>query len=83
MMLFKEKRLNSAASRAYYASYQAMWAALGEPKEGKVWRHLGIIKHFITGYWFQPNIKGEGPRLLEEQTTAIKETLFLSDQKRL
>jgi len=29
MMLFNEKRFNSAASRAYYASYQAMWAALG------------------------------------------------------
>ena len=35
MVLFNEKRFNSAASRAYYASYQAMWAALGEPKEGK------------------------------------------------
>ena len=28
MVLFNDKRLNSAASRAYYASYQAMWAAL-------------------------------------------------------
>ena len=36
MMLFNEKWFNSAASRAYYASYQAMWAALGEPKEGRV-----------------------------------------------
>jgi uncharacterized protein (UPF0332 family) len=25
--LFNDKRFNSAASRAYYASYQAMWAA--------------------------------------------------------
>ncbi|EFK08114.1 conserved hypothetical protein [delta proteobacterium NaphS2] len=28
MILVKKKRINSAASRAYYASYQAMWAAL-------------------------------------------------------
>lgn len=35
--LHKNGRINSGASRAYYASYQAMWAALGEPKEGRVW----------------------------------------------
>jgi uncharacterized protein (UPF0332 family) len=33
--LFNQKRFNSSASRAYYASYQAMWAALGEPMEEK------------------------------------------------
>ena len=47
--LFNKKRLNSSVSRAYYASYQAMWAALGDPEEGKVWRHLAIIKHFVRG----------------------------------
>ena len=34
--LFNKKRFNSSASRAYYASYQAMWAALGDPEEGKM-----------------------------------------------
>ena len=63
MMLFKENRFSSAASRAYYASYQAMWAALGEPKEGKVWRHLAIIKHFVRGYWFEPAHEKAGPGL--------------------
>ena len=48
--LFNQKRFNSAASRAYYASYQAMWSALGEPRDGKTWRHLAIIKHFVRGY---------------------------------
>ncbi len=72
MMLFREKRFNSAASRAYYASYQAMWAALGEPKEGKVWRHLGIIKHFVTGYWFESGQKGIGPGLLEEKRLPLR-----------
>jgi uncharacterized protein (UPF0332 family) len=71
-MLFKEKRFNSAASRAYYASYQAMWAALAEPKEGKAWRHLGIIKHFVTGYWFEPGHKGTGPRVLEDKRLPLR-----------
>ena len=31
--LFKEKRFNSSASRAYYASYQAMWAALVDKRD--------------------------------------------------
>jgi len=33
-MLFQDGRWNSTIGRAYYASYQAMWSALGEPKEG-------------------------------------------------
>ncbi len=70
--LFRKRRFNSAASRAYYASYQAMWAALGEPEEGKVWRHLGIIKHFVSGYWFEPRYKGMGPGLLEEKRLPLR-----------
>jgi uncharacterized protein (UPF0332 family) len=72
MILFKEKRFNSAASRAYYASYQAMWAALGEPKEGRVWRHLAIIKHFVTGYWFEPGHKKAGPGRLEDKRLPLR-----------
>ena len=72
MMLFKEKRFNSAASRAYYASYQAMWAALGEPEEGRVWRHLAIIKHFVTGYWYEPDHEETGPGLLEEKRLPLR-----------
>ena len=53
-MLLQEGRWNSAVGRAYYASYQAMCAALGEPVEGNIWRHLAIIKHFVRGYWFLP-----------------------------
>jgi hypothetical protein len=43
-------RLDSAVSRAYYAAYQAMWAALESPPRGGQWRHLGIISHFVRGY---------------------------------
>ena len=70
--LFGRERYNSSASRAYYASYQAMWAALGEPAEGKIWRHLAIIKHFVRGYWFAPNHPKTGPGLLEDKRLPLR-----------
>ena len=70
--LFKNGRYNSAASRAYYASYQAMWAALGDPADGKIWRHLAIIKHFVRGYWFEPNLPKTGPGLLEDKRLSLR-----------
>ena len=70
--LFNKKRFNSAASRAYYASYQAMWAALGEPRDGKIWRHLAIIKHFVRGYWFEPDHMEAGPGLLEDKRLPLR-----------
>lgn len=71
--LCEQQRFNSAVSRAYYASYQAMWAALGEPQEGKIWRHLAIIKHFVRGYWFAPEHAHTGPGLLEEKRFALRQ----------
>lgn len=64
-ILFHGERWNSAVARAYYASYQAMWAALGNPVEGDIWRHLAIIKHFVRGYWFQPSHPENAPGLVE------------------
>jgi hypothetical protein len=58
--------LASAVSRAYYAAYQAMWAALGDPPgTGGRWRHEAIINHFVRGYWFMPTHPTTGPGLLE------------------
>lgn len=50
-----------------------MWAALGEPRDGKIWRHLAIIKHFVRGYWFAPDHSQSGPRLLEEKRFALRQ----------
>lgn len=72
MELFGNERFNSSASRAYYASYQAMWAALGDPEEGKIWRHLAIIKHFVRGYWFAPNHPKTAPGLLEDKRLPLR-----------
>jgi len=70
--LFNQKRYNSSASRAYYASYQAMWAALDEPRDEKMWRHLAIIKHFVRGYWFAPDHQRTGPGLLEDKRLPLR-----------
>lgn len=63
--LFDTGRLESAVSRAYYAAYHAMWAALGDPPRGGQWRHIGIISHFVRGYWHDPAHSQTGPGLLE------------------
>ena len=70
--LYNSGRFNSSTSRAYYASYQAMWAALSDPEDGKIWRHLAIIKHFVRGYWFAPNQPKTGPGLLEEKRLPLR-----------
>jgi uncharacterized protein (UPF0332 family) len=70
--LFNKGSFNSSASRAYYASYQAMWAALGDPEDGKIWRHLAIIKHFVRGYWFAPNHPKTAPGLLEDKRLPLR-----------
>ena len=64
-LLSEQKRYNSSISRLHYASYQAMWAALGNPEAGRVWKHLAIIKPFVHGYWFDPAHPGQSQGLLE------------------
>jgi uncharacterized protein (UPF0332 family) len=64
--LLAADRFASAVSRAYYAVYQAMWAALGDPPDtGSRWRHAAIINHFVRGYWFAPTHPPTGAGLLE------------------
>jgi len=52
--LLAADRLASAVSRAYYAAYHAMWAALGDPSRAEGGRHRAIINHFVRGYWCVP-----------------------------
>jgi uncharacterized protein (UPF0332 family) len=52
-------------SRCYYAIYQAMWAAVGAPKKKPRWEHLGIMKTFVRGSWFNPNAEIRGPGVFE------------------
>ena len=69
--LLAADRLASAVSRAYYAAYQAMWAALGDPPRDDRWRHGAIINHFVCGYWFAPMHPPTGPGLMEPLRFAL------------
>ena len=47
---FTKKDSIVLASRAYYASYQAMWAALGDPEEGKIWG-MNEGRSYLVSLW--------------------------------
>jgi uncharacterized protein (UPF0332 family) len=44
-----------SVARSYYACYQAMWAAVGDPALG-LWRHGGLINAFCRGRWATPTL---------------------------
>jgi len=52
-------------SRCYYAAYQAMWAAMGDPPTKPRWEHIGVIKAFVRGRWDDPSYPMTGPGLYE------------------
>ena len=54
-----------AISRCYYAAYQAMWTALGDPPTKPRWEHIGVINMFVRGRWDDPSHPMTGPGLYE------------------
>ncbi len=40
-------------SRSYYACFQAMWVAVGDPALGW-WKHRGLIQNFCYAQWAVP-----------------------------
>lgn len=54
-----------------------MWSALGNPVEGKIWRHLAVIKHFVRGYWYKPDHPRELPGLFEHLRLPLRQ-LYIS-----
>jgi len=67
MELFRQEKYNSAVSRLYYSSYQAMWAALGDPPDGD-WKPLAIIRQFVQTYC----VNSENPDSQEEKQRALR-----------
>jgi uncharacterized protein (UPF0332 family) len=51
--LYVKGLYRACVSRGYYACYQAMWVALGDPPTG-AWRHGGIAQQFCRGRWADP-----------------------------
>ncbi len=76
-ILYEHKSYNSAISRLYYSSYQAMWAAIGNPEEGRIWKHLAIIKPFVHGHWFNPKHPVQSEGLLEHFRLPLRQLYAL------
>lgn len=43
----------TCVSRSYYACFQAMWVAVGDPSLGS-WKHHGLTQTFCRGRWAEP-----------------------------
>jgi len=52
-LCFDNGFFGASATRSYYAAYQAMWIAVGDPPLRR-WRHQGLMQHFCFGQWTQP-----------------------------
>lgn len=59
-------------SRCYYATYQAMWTAVGEPEKKPRWEHFGLIKTFVRGNWCDSRVGSKGPGVFERQRFALR-----------
>ncbi|MBI3304322.1 MAG: HEPN domain-containing protein [Deltaproteobacteria bacterium] len=70
--LLEHEDSRGCVSRCYYAAYQAMWAAVGDPEKKPRWEHFGIIKIFVRGNWLDPQAASKGPGVFERQRFALR-----------
>ena len=68
----KQRHYSACAGLAYYACFQAMWVALGDPPAGE-WRHGGITRHFCYGQWASPPIIPTNLAVLHKRLLALYE----------
>ncbi|MCL6643115.1 MAG: HEPN domain-containing protein [Candidatus Bipolaricaulota bacterium] len=48
----KQGFYSESTTLSYYACYQAMWVAVGDPPAG-LWRHGGLMNEFCRARWQQ------------------------------
>ena len=70
-VLLAHTDFRGCVSRSYYAAYQAMWAAVGDPEKKPRWEHFGIIKSFVRGRWLNSHVGFRGPGIFESQRFAL------------
>ena len=68
----RQQRYRASAGLAYYACFQAMWAALRDPPLGE-WRHLGITRRFCHGRWADPPLVPTSLATLYKRLLALYE----------
>src|SRR5262245_17634630 len=69
---FQQQHYRACAGLAYYACFQAMRVALGDPPLGE-WRHGGITRRFCHGQWTRPPIDPTSLSVLYRRLLALYE----------
>src|SRR5688572_14836168 len=70
--VFHQQRYKACTGLAYYAGFQAIWVALGDPPTGE-WRHVGITRRFCHGQWATPSLLPNSLRTLYKRLLALYE----------
>ena len=70
--VLKQHLYRACVGLAYYACFQAMWVALGDPPSGE-WRHVGITRRFCHGQWAEPPIVPTSLVALHKRLLALYE----------
>jgi uncharacterized protein (UPF0332 family) len=68
----RQQRYRACVGLAYYACFQAMWVALGDPPLGE-WRHVGITRRFCHGQWTDPPLIPTSLAALHRRLLALYE----------
>jgi len=72
----------TSVSRSYYACFQAMWVALGDPPLGE-WKHGGLMQTFCRGQWAAPVILPTSLATLYKKLLALYDLRLDADYRAL
>ena len=71
-----------SVSRSYYACFQAMWGAVGDPPLGQ-WKHGGLMKTFCLGRWAEPILLPTSLASLYKKLLAVYDLRLDADYRAL
>jgi hypothetical protein len=72
----------TSASRSYYACFQAIWVALGDPPLG-TWKHGGLMQTFCRGQWADPVLLPTSLATLYKRLLALYDLRLDADYRAL
>ena len=72
----------TSASRSYYACFQAMWVAVGDPPL-RLWKHHGLMQAFCRGQWADPVLLPTSLALLYKRLLVLYDLLLDADYRAL
>lgn len=74
--------VGTSVSRGYYACFQAMWVAVGDPSL-RLWKHSGLMQAFCRGRWADPIILPTSLTLLYKRLLALYDLRLDADYRAL